>query len=188
MSASLDVVVNRSQPNGLDVPSAFEATGDFVLSVTNDGKPVHLHVNCDDDIAPAVSFETGNHFIPRENTFELPIRVDEAAAPRRGKLRLSVGYGSEVRYVDLRLTEPDPRDRVRVDESLSKPQPRERPTTVSARILSDVGVIALLVVAVLALIAGGITLATITTPMVGALLVIVVGLLAVGIYALLSAS
>lgn len=186
MPASLDVVVNRSRPNALEVPSTFETTGDFLLSVTNEGKPVHLHVNCDDDLAPAVSFETGNHFIPREDTFELPIRVDEERAPLRGMLRVSVGYGSEVEYVELRIAEPDPDDRVKVDESLAEPRARERPTTVSARILSDVGVIALLVVAVLALIAGGVTLAAVTTPIVGALLVIVVGLLAVGIYAILS--
>ena len=186
MPASLEVFVNRSYPNVLEAPAVYETSEDFFIEVTNDGKPVHLHVNCDDDLAAGISFETGNHFIPREDEFILPIKVDQDTAPFRGKLRLSIGYGSEVQYVELRVSEPEPNDHVHVDESLAQPQARNRPTTVSARILSDVGVAALLVIGVLALIAGGVTIAAVTTPIVGVLLVITVVLLAVGIYALLS--
>lgn len=185
MPETLEVSVNRERPNALEVPDTFESTANFVIVVENAGKPVHLHINCDDDLLAGLTLETGNHYIPREGHYELPVTVDPDARPFRGKCRISIAYGSETRYVEIRVPEPETPETVAVDDSLSQPTRREPTPTLDERIVGDSTILGLIFLALLALIAGGVILASITTPIVGVIVVIVVILLAVGLYLLI---
>lgn len=181
----LELHVNRVRPNVLEAPEVFETTGDFAIEIVNDGKPTHVHLNLDDDLSPSLSLEVGNHFIPREGVERLPVDVDASAAPSHGKLRVSVGYGSETAFVDIRIVEPDQDQSVTVDERLAKPPTREpQPEPLLAR-LDDIGLIAFLGIAVLALIVGAMIIGMVTTPAIGIILVVIAVLLMVTVYILL---
>lgn len=184
MARTLEVTVNRERPNVLEVPDRFETTTDFAIRVSNEGQPVHLHVNCDDDLLAGLSLETGNHYIPREDEYRIPVTVEPTVRPFQGKCRISIGYGSETRYVDVSITKPDQPEAVTVDESLAQPSRDPSPPTLAERILSDTLMLGLLFVAFIVLIAGAIVLASVTTPILGVIVVIVVMLLAVGVYLL----
>lgn len=182
MSESLEIHVNRKRPNVLEVPESYTTDSDFRIEIVNAGKPVHLHLKCDDDLAKALALETGNHFIPREDTYDIPVRLRETSLPIRGKLKASTGYGSESRFIEVRVLEPEKDDEVTVDEQLAEPSGRERKPTMASRIVSEVGVIALIFLAVLALGAGALILATVTEAVFGVLLVVVVVAVVAGIY------
>ena len=186
MAEKLEVQVNREHPNSLEVPGTFETTRDFVIVIENAGKPVHLHVNIDDDLHGGLSLETGNHYIPRESSYQLPVQVDQSARPFMGKCRFSVAYGSETRYSEVRITEPETPERVTVDESLAEPPQQPVRPTVEERILSETALLAVLFVGFLGLIAGGVLLAIVTTPLAGISLVIIGLLVAIGIYLVIS--
>lgn len=185
MASTLEVHVNRERPNVLEVPNTFDTTGDFTIQVENGGQPVHLHINVDDDLLAGLDLETGNHYIPRESDYQLPVTVDRDARPFMGKCRVSIAYGSETRYVEIRVNEPEGPETVAVDESLSQPPQRPETPSVDERILGDTAMVGLLFLAFLALIAGGVILASITSPIAGVVLVIVVLLLAVAVYLML---
>lgn len=178
----LEIHVNRRRPNVLEVPELFVADQDFAVEVVNAGKPVHIHLNLDDDLLEVLDMETGNHFVPREDTYRLPVRVRGDNRPVRGKLNVSTGYGAESRFIELRVVEPDEDERVTVDEQLAEPSGRAPQPTWSARIVSEVGVVALVVIALVALAVGATIVATLTTPVLGGLLAVAAMLIAVGVY------
>lgn len=181
VSDTLEIHVNRERPNVLEVPDTFETSTAFSVEIVNDGKPVHLHLNYDDDLAAGLSMETGNHFIPRDNVYRLPVHVEPDARPFHGKFQVSIGYGAEKRFIEIRVPEPEVDTEVRVDAELAEPSGRPRPPPTTDRVI-DLGILALLGVALLALVAGALIVATLVTPLAGALLVIVALLLAAGVY------
>lgn len=188
MQDHLEIHVNRETPNVLEVPPIFETTTDFLIIVQNEGQPVHLHINCDDDLLPGLDIETGNHYIPREAEYEIPVSIDSDRRPFRGKCRVSIAYGSETQYIDVRVNEPDRPETVTVDESLAQPPQRTDQPTLAERIVSDTTMLVLLFLAIVTLLAGAIVLGSVTAPIIGLALVIIVLLLAVGVYMLLDTS
>lgn len=182
VSDSLEIHVNRIRPNVLEVPEMFVAERDFVIEIVNEGKPVHMHLNLDDDLVNVLALDTGNHFIPREDTFRLPVGVKDNQYPIRGKLTVSTGYGSESRFIEMRVVKPSEEDKVMVDDTLATPSGRTQGSPLTSRIVGEIGVIALVVVAVLALLIAGVIVGTVTTLWVG-ILAVVIGLLVVlGVY------
>lgn len=188
MAEALEVHVNREKPNVLEVPDTFRTLGDFDIEIENGGQPVHLHINCDDALLAGLTLETGNHYIPRNGSYRIPVSIDETVRPFRGKCRMSIAYGSETRYVDIRVDEPEGPETVAVDESLATPRERPKQPPVAERIVGDVTVLALLFFGIVALLAGGVILASVTTPILGVVLVVVVLLIAVGVYLLFEES
>lgn len=182
MSDSLEIHVNRQRPNVLEVPEMYVADRDFAIEIINDGKPVHVHVNLDDELLELLEVDTGNHFVARENTFRLPVTVRDGARPVRGKLKISTGYGSESRFIELRVVEPTDDDRVVVDAELSEPPDRRQESELTPRIVGEIGAIALLGVALIALLVAASIVGTVTSPVIGVLAVVVGLLVVVGVY------
>lgn len=118
----LSVRIDRAESTAIDAPDSLTVTGDFTIELTNAGEPVHAHLTCDDDLAPCLRVETGNHFIDREETHELPVEVISEDRPLRGRLRISVGYGAETAFVTLTVVESPEPETVRVDDSLAEPR------------------------------------------------------------------
>ena len=177
--ASLKIRIDRQNPNGVLAPDEFETTSDFAIEINNGGEPVHVHVNGDDEVMAGISFETGNHFVPSDQTYRIPVDVNEARRPFSGKLRVSTGFGASKEYVDIHVTEPVEEEKVAVDERLAQPmaRPRRRRERPIDRVFTDVGLVAAVVVALLILLVIAIVVAVRTTPFVGLLLIIVVLLL-----------
>lgn len=177
---SLEIRVNRDLPNTLEVPETFETTDDFQVEITNEGKPVHIHLNYEDDFANRMSLETGNHFIPRKGVFTLPVEIDKSQRPFHGKLRVSTGYGSTTKFVEVRVVKPSGAREVSIDEDLAKPPIRETRVSALERLVGEMGILILLGIALLALFLGAMIVATITTPLLGLVLVMIALLLATG--------
>ncbi len=184
MAETLEVYVNRDRPNVLEVPTTFETTGNFNIVIDNEGQPVHLHLNVDDDLLEGLNLETGNHYIPRDGEYRLPVQVNQEKRPFMGKCRISIAYGSETRYTEIRVTEPEQPTSVQVDESLAEPVVRPESPSIEERLVSDTVILGLLFLAFLALIAGAVIVASLTTPLAGVILVVVVIIVAIGLYLL----
>lgn len=182
MPDSLEIHVNRKRPNVLEVPEMFVADDAFDIEVVNAGKPVHVHLNLDDDLDEVMELRTGNHFVPREDTFRLPVRLRDGKRPVRGKVHVSTGYGSESRFIEVRVVEPQREDSVIVDDTLATPSGRPQKPALSAHLVSDAWAIALVLLAIVALFAGAAIVAALTSPVIGALVVIAALLIAVGVY------
>lgn len=126
MSDTLDIHIDRNQPEPIEAPTTFSATRDFGIKITNGGEPVHVHLACDDDVGAAIEFEAGNHYVQREGAYRVPVEVVTTDRPVRGRIQVSVGYGADTAYTELRITEPNENRLVQVDESLSRPS-EQRP-------------------------------------------------------------
>lgn len=185
MSDSLEIHVNRPRPNGLEVPERFVAEHPFAIEFINDGKPVHIHLSLDDPLTDILSLETGNHFLPREETYRLPVQIQEGRRPVRGKLTVSIGYGAESRFIELRVVEPDDDDQVQVGETLAEPSGNQRNRTLLSQIVGEIGLIALAVIALLALIVGAAILGTVTNPIVGIVMVVLAVAVVLSVYVFL---
>ncbi|MFB6128488.1 MAG: hypothetical protein ABEJ47_01875, partial [Halorhabdus sp.] len=123
MEDPLPVHVNREELHDIAVPASFEATGSFDVRLVNHGQPLHVHLHLDDDLSAVANLEATNHYVDGETERRVSVSVREGATVR-GKLKVVSGYGSQTRYVDVVLTEPDEEEgAVRVDESLAEPQP-----------------------------------------------------------------
>lgn len=181
MSETLAIRVNHERPNTFEVPDTFETEEDFSLEIRNEGKPVHMHLNIDDDLAAGLSMETGNHFIPRKGAISLPVEVDRSERPFHGKCRVSTGYGAETKFVEIRVFEPDEETVVSVDERLSEPPARAGQGGMSEG-LNEIGVWVLLGLTSLALLGAAVIVAASTTPLVGVIVVILVIVIAVSVY------
>jgi hypothetical protein len=125
--AELAVHVNRDGLHSLDVPASFETGGSFDVRLVNHGEAVHVHLHLDDALAAQGVIDANNHYVKGDS--ERLVRVDVAEDARGlGKLKVATSYGTETRYVDVDLVEPEDSDgSVQVDESLSKPRPSPEP-------------------------------------------------------------
>ncbi len=182
MPDPLEIRVNSPRPNVLEPPESFVADREFSIEIVNEGKPVHVHLNLDNDLVEIIEMETGNHFVPREDTYRIPVTLLEGRRPVRGKLKVSTGYGSESEFIEIRVVEPSDDDRVTVDETLAEPQREPREPAVPAGVLSEVGMIALVTIAVIALLVAAVIVGSVTSPIWGALAVVLTLSVVVGIY------
>jgi len=121
--STLSVELNGDAVHSIRAPDRFEATGSFAVALENKGRSTHVHLHFDDDLDRFTSVAETNHYVEDEATNTVYVSVDGLTEPVRGKLKIVTGYGSNVRYVDLRLDPPEEADaeRVVVDESFSKP-------------------------------------------------------------------
>lgn len=127
---TLSVELNGDAVHSIRAPDRFETTGPFAVALENAGRSTHVHLHFDDDLDRVASVAETNHFVDDEATKRVHVAVAEAADPVRGKLKIVTGYGSETRYVDLRIDPPEDTvsEEVAVDEAFAKPP--ERPPEV----------------------------------------------------------
>jgi hypothetical protein len=130
--STLSVELNGDAVHSIRAPDRFETTGPFAVALENEGRSTHVHLHFDDDLDRVVSVAETNHFVDDEATKHVHVSVADVAEPVRGKLKIVTGYGSETRYVDLRVDPPEDAapDEVAVDEAFTKPP--ERPPEVSS--------------------------------------------------------
>ncbi|EMA58091.1 DUF7524 family protein [Halorubrum kocurii] len=133
--STLSVELNGDAVHSIRAPDRFETTGPFAVALENEGRSTHVHLHFDDDLDRVVSLAETNHFVDDEATKHVHVSVADAAEPVRGKLKIVTGYGSETRYVNVRVDPPeDPvPEKVAVDEAFTKPPERPPEVTPSQR-------------------------------------------------------
>ncbi|WP_123623979.1 hypothetical protein [Halorubrum sp. CSM-61] len=128
--STLSVELNGDAVHSIGAPARFETTGPFAVALENEGRSTHVHLHFDDDLDRVVSVDETNHFVDDEATRHVHVSVGDVTEPVRGKLKIVTGYGSETRYVDVRIEPPEDAvsEEVAVDEAFAKPP--ERPPEV----------------------------------------------------------
>ncbi|MFW6000280.1 MAG: DUF7524 family protein [Halorubrum sp.] len=123
---TLDVELNGETVHDIDAPDSFVTDGPFPVVLENSGRSTHVHLHFDDDLDRVTAVDEVNHFVADEATRHVHVSTADIAEPVRGKLKIVTGYGSNTRYVDVRVDpSPDtPDESVAVDERLSAPPER----------------------------------------------------------------
>lgn len=125
MTDELPVYISREGLHSLEVPASFETTDSFDVRLVNHGESLHVHLHLDDPLSEVASIDAGNHYVEGDSERYVRVDVDTDRIDGEellGKLKVASGYGAETRWIDVRLSEPDPEsESVRVDESLAQP-------------------------------------------------------------------
>ncbi|WP_436903387.1 DUF7524 family protein [Halovenus halobia] len=128
MPDTLPVHVSRESLHSLEVPASYETTGTFDIRLINHAESLHVHVHLDDPLSEVARLDAGNHYVETESERYVRVTVDTDrldGEDQLGKLKVATAYGSETRWVDVTVSEPEPEaNNVAVDESLATPQPR----------------------------------------------------------------
>lgn len=129
MPQSLPVHISREKLHSLEVPASFETHGSFDIRFVNHGESVHVHLHLDDPLAEFAEIDAGNHYVEGDSERSVRVDIDDRARgedARFGKIKVATAYGAQTRWIDIKLSEPEPEDQsVQVDESLANPAPRE---------------------------------------------------------------
>lgn len=184
---TLHIRVDRERSDTVEVPGTFEATDDFTIVITTADNAAHVHLNCDDTLAAGLKLETGNHFVSDNMVYRIPVEVDNDRRPFHGKFRVSVAYGSESHYVEIRAPEREQDRTVTVDENLAKP-PTSRQVQEPARegrFDRETILLALLGTAAIIVLVGAVILGTVFSPIAAVIVLILASVAAVAIYAVL---
>nr|WP_303651795.1 hypothetical protein [Halovenus rubra] len=122
------VHISREGLHTLEVPASFETTDSFDIRLVNHSEALHVHLHLDDPLSKMATLDAGNHYVEAESERQVRVTVDERTLEQEaklGKLKVASAYGAETRWIDIKLSKPDPKEEtVQVDESLAKPQPR----------------------------------------------------------------
>ena len=126
--STLAVELNGDAVHAIRAPDRFTTTGPFAIAFENLGRSTHVHLHLDDELDRVASLPETNHFVDDEATrrVHVSVSVDRIDEPVRGKLKIVTGYGSNTRYVDVRIDPPveSTPDEVTIDETLTKPPER----------------------------------------------------------------
>lgn len=121
--------ISREELHALEVPGSFETSETFYVRLINHREALHVHLHLDDPLSQVASIDAGNHYIERDSERRVRVTVDVDKLEDEsllGKLKVASGYGAETRWIDVKVTEPNPEsESVEIDESLAQPQPRE---------------------------------------------------------------
>ena len=130
MPDELPVHISRDDLHAIEIPASFETDGSFDVVLVNHGTSLHVHLHLDDTLSQVASIDANNHYVESDSNRAVRINVDTDRLPDDGvfgRLKIVSAYGSETRWVDVELTQPNPtKQSVEVDESLSKPPEPER--------------------------------------------------------------
>lgn len=138
--STLSVELNGDTVHSIRAPDRFETTGPFAVALENAGRSTHVHLHFDDELDRFVSVDETNHFVDDESTRHVHVSVGDVTEPIRGKLKIVTGYGSNTRYVNVRIDAPEePVDKtVAVDESFARPPERPPEVPPSQRVANAV--------------------------------------------------
>ena len=129
MPDELPVHISRDDLHAIEIPASFETDGPFDVVLVNHGTSLHVHLHLDDTLSQVASLDANNHYVESDDSRAVRIDVDTDRVPDDGvfgRLKIVSAYGSETRWVDVELAQPNPtKQSVEVDESLSKPPERE---------------------------------------------------------------
>ena len=160
MTDELPVHISREELHALEVPESFQASDSFDVRLINHGESLHIHLHLDDPLSEVATIDAGNHYVERESQRFVRVDVDTDrldGESQLSKLKVASAYGAETRWIDVEIVEPEETESsVQVDESLAQPQRRpaeERSSPVPAPqlLVFGLGVFALIVALVAAL-------------------------------------
>ena len=106
MTEPLRVTVNRDGPNTIDAPSFHEAAGSFSIALANAGAATHVHITLEESLEGAARLREDQVYLDRDDRAELEVTVRGPNTPASGRLRISVGHGSNQAFVRLDLDAP----------------------------------------------------------------------------------
>jgi hypothetical protein len=123
---TLDVELNGETVHDIDAPDSFVTDGPFPVVLENSGRSTHVHLHFDDELDRVAALDEGNHFVADEATRHVHVSTADVDEAVRGKLKIVTGYGSNTKYVDVRVdpSPETPEESVAVDEELSAPPER----------------------------------------------------------------
>ncbi|MFP4529678.1 MAG: hypothetical protein ACLFNC_00140 [Halodesulfurarchaeum sp.] len=97
----LTVYLNRDGLNTVETDqTAVRATESVDIVLENHGKPTHVHLHLDDDLATLGTITDPHWFVPKEEWREAELTLTPAAEGR-GRLEVTTGYGQEQTTVDV---------------------------------------------------------------------------------------
>lgn len=97
----LTVYLNRDGLNTVETDqTAVRATEAVDIVLENHGKPTHVHLHPDDELATLGSIEDSHLFVPKGEWREAELLLTPAAEGR-GRLEITAGYGKEKTRVDI---------------------------------------------------------------------------------------
>lgn len=136
--STLAVELNGDGVHSIAVPDRFTTTTPFSIELANLGRATHVHLRPDDDLDPAVSIGAVNHYVEAEGRKRIHVSTAAVEEPVRGKLKVVTGYGSNTKYVEVRVDPPveTAPDEVVVDERFAEPPERTPPPPRSQRFLN----------------------------------------------------
>lgn|GEM_PF-424890 len=118
----LTVYLNREGLNTIETDKAeVHATESVDIVLENHGKPTHVHLHLDDDLAMMGTIEETNWFVPTDEFREVPLHFSEVANGT-GRLEITTGYGQERSKVDVTVTPSD------VEETADSPEQTDAPS------------------------------------------------------------
>ena len=123
---TLAVELNGDAVHSIQTPDRFATSGHFSIAFKNLGQSTHVHLHFDDDLDRVCKIAETNHFVDGESTKRVHVTTDEVDEAVTGKLKIVTGYGSNTRYVDVKVEAPPEAapERVTVDERFTKPPER----------------------------------------------------------------
>jgi hypothetical protein len=128
---TLAVELNGDAVHSIRAPDRFATSGHFSIAFENLGRSTHVHLHFDDELDRVCSIAEANHFVDDESTRRVHVTAEAVEASVTGKLKIVTGYGSNTRYVDVRVDPPPDTesDEITIDETLTKPpeQPPDPP-------------------------------------------------------------
>ncbi|WP_418284669.1 DUF7524 family protein [Halorubrum sp. DTA46] len=132
---TLSVELNGDAVHSIRAPDRFTTTGPFAIAFDNLGRSTHVHLNFDAELGPITSLGETNHYIEDEQKRRVHVSVADIEEPVRGKLKIVTGYGSNTRYVDVRIDPPPDAtaDEIAIDEAFTKPPERAPPVPPAQR-------------------------------------------------------
>ncbi|MFC7185610.1 DUF7524 family protein [Halorubrum yunnanense] len=123
---TLSVELNGDAVHSIRAPDRFEASGPFSVALENLGRSTHVHLHFDDELDRVCSIGETNHYVDDESTRRVHVTADDVEESITGKLKIVTGYGSNTRYVDVRVDPPPAAeaDEIVVDEAFAEPPER----------------------------------------------------------------
>lgn len=106
----LTVYLNRDGLNTVETDqTAVRATETVDIVLENHGKPTHVHLHLDDDLATLGTIADPHWFVPKEEWREAELQLTPAAEGN-GRLEITAGYGQEQTTVDVDVEPVDEGD------------------------------------------------------------------------------
>ena len=91
--SGLTVYLNRSGLNTVETDrERVRSDDDVLVSLENHGKPTHVHLHLDDDLATLGTIEDPHWFVPRGERRDVLLQLTDGATGD-GRLEITAGYG-----------------------------------------------------------------------------------------------
>lgn len=111
------VYLNRDGLNTVEAEErSVQVSRSLSIVIENHGKPTHVHLHPDDDLATLGTIEDPNWFIPAGEWRDVELTVSEAATGH-GRLEIAAGYGQEEEAINVDVTTPDDLEAEAIEET-----------------------------------------------------------------------